>query len=378
MRVAIVAVISISIIALVNPFASFFGKSDPYTGEAITSEVSFQKEDSGKLPSNPNEGEKFDLSKLEDLYLAGGCFWGLEAYMSRVYGVYEVTSGYANGLTLTPTYEDVLYKNTNHAETVHLRFDPEKTSVETLLKYYFRVVDPVSLNKQGNDRGTQYRSGIYYVNDNQKKIADFAIKEEQKKYTKDIVVEVKALENFYLAEEYHQDYLEKNPNGYCHIDLFEVEKLVVDESKYKRKSDDMLKKELTKLQYEVTKENKTERPFDNEYWDNHEDGIYVDITTGEPLYSSADKYTSGTGWPSFVKPISLDVIREVEDFSLFGAKRVEIRSRVGDAHLGHVFDDGPVDRGGKRYCMNSASLRFIPYEDMDKEGYSELKQLVKK
>lgn len=377
MKLAIAAVAVISIIALSNPFAGFLGKSDPYTGEVMAANTSQAKAENNGLPVNPNDDLKFDIEKLEELYLAGGCFWGLEAYMARIPGVYDVTSGYANGSTLTPTYQDVLYSNTGHAETVHVRFDPERVDVETLLKYYFRVVDPVSLNKQGNDRGTQYRSGIYYINEEQKMIAENAIKEEQKKYSKDIVVEVLELDNYYLAEEYHQDYLEKNPNGYCHIDLSEVEKPIADEIKYEKRSDEVLKKELTKLQYEVTRENKTERPFNNEYWDNKEDGIYVDITTGEPLYSSADKYKSGTGWPSFVKPISEDVVVEVDDFSLFG-KRVEIRSKIGDSHLGHVFTDGPADRGGLRYCMNSAALKFIPYDEMEAEGYGHLKELVKK
>lgn len=376
MKVALLALVAVSIVALANPLAGFFGRSNPYTGETLTEEGTHQKSDNSGLPANPNDGVEFDLKKLEDLYLAGGCFWGLEAYMARIPGVYDVTSGYANGLTLKPSYQDVLYNNTKHAETVHVRFDPERTDVETLLKYYFRVVDPVSLNKQGNDRGTQYRSGIYFVNDEQKKIAEMSIVEEQKKYSKEIVVEILPLDNYYLAEEYHQDYLEKNPNGYCHIDLYEVEKPLEDEIKYEKRSDEVLKKELTKLQYQVTRENKTERPFNNEYWDNKEDGIYVDITTGEPLYSSADKYKSGTGWPSFVKPISEDSVVEVDDFSLFG-KRVEIRSKIGDSHLGHVFTDGPIERGGLRYCMNSASLRFIAYDDMEEEGYGHLKELVK-
>lgn len=378
MKIMVAAVAVIGIIALSNPFAGFFGKTDLYTGEVVSSNTGYAKSENSGLPDNPNDGVKFDVEKLEEIYLAGGCFWGLEAYIARIPGVYDVTSGYANGSTLTPSYQDVLYSNTGHAETVHVRFDPERTDIETILKYYFRVVDPVSLNKQGNDRGTQYRSGIYYLNDEQKMIAEMAIKEEQMKYTKDIVVEVLELDNYYLAEEYHQDYLEKNPNGYCHIDLSEVEIPLEDESKYEKRSDEVLKKELTKLQYEVTRENKTERPFNNEYWDNKEEGIYVDITTGEPLYSSKDKYRSGTGWPSFVKPISEDVVAEVEDISLFGSKRVEIRSKIGDSHLGHVFTDGPADRGGLRYCMNSASLKFIPYEDMESEGYGDLKELVKK
>ena len=375
MRGLIIFVVLIGVLALVNPFSNFIRGADSYEKDGVVKEEAKVK--SSGLPNNPNLELEFDIDNLEEIYLAGGCFWGLEAYMSRIYGVYDVTSGFANGTTLKPTYEDVLYKNTGHAETVHVKYDPNRTDLETLLKYYFRVVDPTSLNKQGNDYGTQYRSGIYYLNEDQKEIAQMMVEKEGEKYSKDIVVEVLMLDNFYLAEDYHQDYLEKNPNGYCHIDLSQVEIPVDKDSMYQKRSDEVLKKELTKLQYDVTQNNKTERPFDNEYWDNKEDGIYVDITTGEPLYSSRDKYKSGTGWPSFVKPISEDAVVEVDDYSLFGSKRVEIRSRIGDSHLGHVFTDGPADRGGLRYCMNSAAMRFIPYDKMDEEGYGHLKDLVK-
>lgn len=324
------------------------------------------------LPANPNLEVMFDKDSLEDIYLAGGCFWGLEAYMSRVYGVYNVTSGYANGKTEEPAYEDLIYNNSGHAETVHIQYDPKLVSIETLLSYYLKVVDPTSLNKQGNDRGTQYRTGIYYTEDTKIENIEKTLNFEQEMYEDDIVIEVEPLVHYYLAEEYHQDYLEKNPNGYCHIDLDVVTE---DISEYTKPSDDVIKEMLTDLQYKVTQKGGTEKAFSNEYWDNTEKGIYVDIVTGEPLFASKDKYKSGTGWPSFTQPISETVIVEVLDKRL-GVDRVEVKSKLGDSHLGHVFDDGPKDRGGLRYCLNSASLKFISVDEMDDMGYGHLKYLV--
>lgn len=325
---------------------------------------------------NPNDSIDYSKTKLKTIYLAGGCFWGVEAYMEKVYGVADVVSGYANGNTENPTYEDVLYKNTEHAETVKVDYDPEKISLEKILDYYLLVVDPTSLNKQGNDRGTQYRSGVYFTDENERKIIEERLKKEQEKYKDKIVVEVQKLENFYKAEEYHQDYLKKNPNGYCHIDISKANEVIIDQSKYPKPSDDELKKKLTEAQYKVTQENDTEHAFSNEYWDNEEKGIYVDVATGEPLFSSKDKYDSGCGWPSFTKPISKEVVTYHKDFS-FNMERTEVRSRSGDSHLGHVFDDGPKEFGGLRFCINSASIRFIPLEDMEKEGYGYLTHIIK-
>lgn len=324
--------------------------------------------DSDHMPNNPNLNLVFDTDNLEEIYLAGGCFWGLEAYMSRIPGVYDVTSGYANGNTEDPSYEDLIYRNSGHAETVHILYDPKLVTLDTILTYYFNVIDPTSLNKQGNDRGTQYRTGIYFSKDMDLKVIDAALEQEQMKYKKDIVVEVEALEHYYLAETYHQDYLDKNPNGYCHIDLDSVPE---DLSIYTKPSDDEIKEMLTPLQYKVTQEGGTERAFQNEYWDNKESGIYVDIVTGEPLFSSKDKYKSGTGWPSFTKPIEMGIIKEEEDNKLF-VTRTEIKSLIGDSHLGHVFNDGPIDKGGLRYCVNSAALKFIAEEDMEEMGYGHL------
>ena len=334
---------------------------------------------SSKLKGNANANLTFDESKLKEIWLAGGCFWGIEAFMQKIPGVYDVTSGYGNSNKDKPTYEEVSTSTTGAAETVNVKYDPSKVQLKTLLSLFFKVVDPTSLNKQGNDKGSQYRSGIYYKDDADKVVIEEALKEEQKKYDKNIVTEVLPLKNYFLAEEYHQDYLVKNPSGYCHIDfsnLDEVLNITVDVKKYPKPSDDVLKKTLTDIQYKVTQLNQTESAFSNEYWDNKKDGIYVEVATGEPLFSSKDKFDSGCGWPSFTKPILPEVVKYKEDSS-YNMVRTEVRSRSGNAHLGHVFDDGPTDKGGKRFCINSASIKFITYEDMESKGYGYLKTLVK-
>ena len=238
------------------------------------------------------------------------------------------------------------------------------------------MVDPTSLYKQGNDVGSQYRSGIYYTEDSDRDIAREVLDKEQENYEKKIVVELLPLENFSEAEEYHQDYLEKNPGGYCHIDLKKAEEPFIDEKDYPRPEKEELRKKLTEVQYKVAVENDTEHAFSNEYWDQFEPGIYVDVASGEPLFSSRDKFSSGCGWPSFSKPIAKELVRYREDRS-FHMLRTEVRSRSADIHLGHVFRDGPKELGGLRYCINSASIRFIPYEKMEEEGYAYLKSVVK-
>ena len=324
-----------------------------------------------------NDDRVYGDDDMEVIYLAGGCFWGLEEYMQRLDGVVDASSGYANGNTKKPSYEDVVSKNTNHAETVQVKYNPEETDLANILLYYFKVIDPTVLNRQGPDRGTQYRTGIYYTDDTQLDVIEKIIKQEQKKYTKAIVVEVKPLENFYIAEEYHQDYLKKNPNGYCHIDLsladeaIERKDLFIENNRYTKPSDEEIKQKLDKAQYAITQNGNTETPFSHEYNELKDKGIYVDIVTGEPLFSSQDKYDSGSGWPSFTKPIDTGVVKEKKDNSL-GMGRTEVKSKIGDSHLGHVFLDGPKEAGGMRYCINGDSLKFIPYENMEDEGYGYL------
>ncbi|MBO5150237.1 MAG: peptide-methionine (R)-S-oxide reductase MsrB, partial [Anaerotignum sp.] len=244
-------------------------------------------------------------------------------------------------------------------------------SLEEILKEYAYTIDPTSLGRQGADIGIQYRTGIYSLNEEQRQTAADFLAELQKEYDQPIMVENLPLLQFIPAEEYHQDYLEKNPRGYCHINFAKIAKLkqkMVDPEKYTKKASEELQAELTPMQYAVTMNNATEPPFQNEYWNQTEAGIYVDITTGEPLFSSRDKFPSACGWPAFSKPIDPNTIEEYADFT-FNMIRTEVRSRVGNAHLGHVFDDGPAELGGLRYCINSASLRFIPKKDMEQAGY---------
>lgn len=325
---------------------------------------------------------------LHTIYLAGGCFWGIKAYMKKLPGVRDTDVGYANGNTENPTYEQVCYDNTGHAETVKVVYDPALISTEQLLDGFFKVVDPTSINRQGNDRGSQYRSGIYYVDEADKAIAESAAARQKENYKDPVVTEILPLNQFYLAEDYHQDYLDKNPGGYCHINLNAADEFIGEEGlgmsddlsvlirpeDYPVPDDQVLKEKLTDIQYQVTQNNDTERPYTNEYAATFDKGIYVDVVTGEPLFSSEDKFESGCGWPSFSKPIIPEVVTEHTDTS-FNMKRTEVRSRAGDTHLGHVFDDGPKDLGGLRYCINSASIRFIPFDDLETEGYGYLKPL---
>lgn len=355
----------VAIILVVN------AKSDFSKGE----EPAREADHGSRLPSNPNEGIAFDEDNLKEIVLAGGCFWGVEAYMARIYGVYDVTSGYVNGSTSQTTYQEVI-RGSGHAEAVKVVYDPTKVSLNTLLEYYFRIIDPTSVNKQGNDRGSQYRTGIYFTHKADQEVVKTALKSLQEEYTKPVAIELEELEHYILAEEYHQDYLEKNPDGYCHVDFSNLEEVItIDPKDYPKPSDEELKKSLTKEQYAVTQLNDTERAFSNTYWDNKEAGLYVDVVTGEPLFTSTDKYDSGCGWPSFTKPIVPEVVEYEEDKS-YNMTRTEVRSRAGDSHLGHVFDDGPIDKGGKRYCINSASIKFIPVKDMEKEGYGAFLNLV--
>lgn len=333
------------------------------------------------------EGTNMDKSTNSDpkaaaeprkIYLAGGCFWGVEAYFERIPGVVDAVSGYANGNTENPSYEDLVYRNSGHAETVEVSYDPAKVSLNELLRHYFRIIDPTSRNRQGNDVGSQYRTGIYFTDESDLPAIEARIAAEQENFDKEIAVEVKPLDQFFLAEEYHQDYLAKNPNGYCHIDLSmaddPLEPEAAAQTEFQKPDDATLKATLSASAWNVVRENGTERPYSSPLWDSFEEGIYVDVVTGEPLFSSADKFDSGCGWPSFSKPISDEIIVEREDTS-HGMIRTEVRSRLGDAHLGHVFEDGPAEAGGLRYCINGVSLRFIPREKMAAEGYGDYLKL---
>lgn len=315
------------------------------------------------------------LMNIRTIYLAGGCFWGLEAYFQRIGGVTDAVSGYANGNTAHPSYEDVSHRHSGHAETVKVSYDADKLSLDDILQYYFRVVDPTSLNKQGNDIGEQYRTGIYYTDPSEQPVIAAALAREQQKFDLPVVVENQPLRHFYEAEEYHQDYLLKNPNGYCHIDIGKAD-LPLEKKSYRKPADDELRRKLTAEQYRITQQSGTERAFSHEYDHLFKPGIYVDVVSGEPLFASSDKFNSGCGWPSFTRPIEAGAVAESDDYS-FNMRRTEVRSSLAGSHLGHVFPDGPQDRGGLRYCINGAALRFIPLEKMDEEGYGRFKDRAK-
>ena len=306
---------------------------------------------------------------MAEIYLAGGCFWGLEEYFSRISGVQQTSVGYANGQVETTNYQ--LIKETDHAETVQVIYDEKEVSLREILLYYFRVIDPLSVNQQGNDRGRQYRTGIYYLDEEDLPTIYALVQEQERMLGRKIAVEVEKLRHYILAEDYHQDYLKKNPGGYCHIDVRDAEKPLIDAANYEKPSQAVLKERLSEESYRVTQEAATEAPFSNAYDQTFEEGIYVDITTGEPLFFAKDKFASGCGWPSFSRPISKELIHYYQDLS-HGMERIEVRSRSGNAHLGHVFTDGPQELGGLRYCINSASLRFVAKDEMEEAGYGYL------
>lgn len=329
--------------------------------------------------------------KYEEAVFAGGCFWCMEPPFEKLDGVKSVIVGYTGGNTANPTYEEVSAGKTGHVEAVLVTYDPVKISYSELLKVFWKQIDPTDGGGEFVDRGSQYRSVIFYRNEEQRKLAQESKEElsREKIFLKPIVTEILPLKVFYKAEEYHQQYYKKSSLKYKYYrylsgrDQFinsvwrgKMEKEKTIEKKDGRYSKTELKKLLTAMQYKVTQENGTEPAFKNEYWDNHNAGIYVDIVSGEPLFSSLDKYDSGTGWPSFTKPLEPSNIVERVDRSLF-SERTEVRSKLGDSHLGHVFNDGPKPTG-LRYCMNSAALRFVPEKDLEKEGYGKYKALFKK
>jgi len=309
------------------------------------------------------------------LYLAGGCFWGVEGYFKRIPGVLETRTGYANGLTENPTYQEVI-GGSGHAETVKIVYNENVIHLEELILHFLRIIDPYSVNRQGNDVGVQYRSGVFYPDETQRQRALAVIQQYETQQRRKTAIEVTPLAGFYDAEDYHQDYLDKNPYGYCHISLRTAAEPLIPYKIHKDGSPDALRLRIGDLAYNVTQNSSTERAFSSIYDNFYERGIYVDIVGGEPLFSSDAKYKSGSGWPSFTRPITADALEYVVDES-YGMQRIEVRSRQSGSHLGHVFDDGPRESGSLRYCINGAALRFIPYDAMEREGYGAYRIFVK-
>jgi len=314
---------------------------------------------------------------------AGGCFWCIEAPFEGIEGVISVISGYSGGKEKNPTYAAVSAGKTSHKEAVQVKFNPEVISYSEIIDIFWQQFDPTDAGGSFYDRGTQYESAVFYHSSLQKEVAETSKKllDNSGKFNKAVVTPIVKFDNFYAAEEYHQDYYKKSPVDYYSYrkgsgrDKFIADHWPSDlEKKYKMPSKAELKKKLSPLQYQVTMEEATERSFDNEFDGNKEKGIYVCIVSGAPLFSSRDKFDSGTGWPSFTKPIDARLISKPID-SAYGMMRVEARSKLGDAHGGHIFYDGPKPTG-LRYCMNSASFRFIPKLEMEKEGYGEYVWLV--
>ena len=322
-----------------------------------------------------------------EIYLAGGCFWGTEFLMRNVPGVTSVEVGYSNGTTRNPNYREVC-KGSGHAESAHIVYDPSVVSLPKLLKIYYQSIDPTLVNRQGKDHGIQYRTGVYYSDPADEKIIKDSLVNLQGNFFEKVVVECEPIKNFYRAEEEHQEYLFKNPNGYCHIS-----RSFIDEQAKAKAAEDFPNKDFSRgrvygkpskkvledlndMQRAVTQEGETEPPFKNEYDEEFREGIYVDVTNGQPLFCSKDKFESDCGWPAFSKPIDKSFITEHRDLS-FGMDRIEVKAKASGAHLGHVFKDAPKTVDGVRYCINSAALRFIRREKMQEEGYGDWLDLFK-
>ncbi|MGE5805324.1 MAG: peptide-methionine (R)-S-oxide reductase MsrB [Ignavibacteria bacterium] len=346
--------------------------------EANSSDVKKGKDPKGKNKITGISG------KTETGVFAGGCFWCMEEPFENVDGVISVTSGFSGGKEKNPTYSRVSKGETGHRESVMIEYDPEVLSYSELLDIYWKNFDPADAGGSFHDRGLQYQSAVFYNSDKQKELAEVSKNQLNKSgiFKKPVATKIIKLTAFYPAEEYHQDYYKKNPEDYHKYkkgsgreDFIKNTWSLSAPEKYKKPSDPMLKIQLTDQQYYVTQKNGTERAFSNDYWNNHDEGIYVDVVSGEPLFSSKDKFDSGTGWPSFTKPIDSRFIIKKIDGSL-GMERIEVRSKYGDSHLGHLFYDGP-EPTPIRYCMNSAALKFISKDEMKAEGYRDYLWKVK-
>jgi peptide methionine sulfoxide reductase msrA/msrB len=352
-----------------------------FTISLIATACSMPETENAVEMENTND-KIISLSDNEEIAtLAGGCFWCIEAPFEKVQGVVKAISGYAGGTKEDPTYKEVSSGKTDYREAVQVYFDPQVISYAEILNIFWKQFDPTDDGGSFADRGFQYTSAVFYHDKDQKEIAEKSKRELDKSdiFDEKIVTPIIEFTTFYPAEDYHQDFYKKDPDRYYSYrqgsgrDTFIMNKWN-DEKEYTKPSDEEIKKKLNDLQYKVTQHEGTERAFNNEYWDNKKSGIYVDVVSGEPLFSSKDKFESGTGWPSFIKPIDPKYIVKKEDNSL-GMRRIEVKSKIGDSHLGHVFEDGP-EPTNLRYCMNSASMKFIPKEKMEEEGYGEYLWLV--